>query len=79
MVTQMDNLLTENFDCDGIDARAKNYDRQQFVAWRDQAKTDGTYHHMMSRVYSGFDRVCIEDIAPWTDQNERQIEDWLGA
>ena len=79
IVQQLDTVLTQNFDCDGMDARAKAYDRENFVAWRDQAKADGTYHDMMARVYSGFDRLCIEDIAPWTDNNEQQIESWLNA
>ena len=31
----------------------------------------------MARVYSGHDRLCIEDIAPWTDADEQRIEAWL--
>jgi choline-sulfatase len=74
---ELDQILTNNFDCEGIDAQAKQYDRESFIAWQKQAKADGTYHDTMARVYSGHDRVCIEDIAPWTDTNEQQIEAWL--
>ena len=31
----------------------------------------------MALVYSGHDRICIEDIAPWTDADEQQIDAWL--
>jgi arylsulfatase K len=74
---QLDQVLTGNFDCEGIDARAKQYDKESFIAWSKEAKADGTYHDTMARVYSGYDRLCIEDIAPWTDENEQQLEAWL--
>ena len=74
---QLDQVLTGNFDCEGIDARAKQYDKESFIAWSKEAKVDGTYHDTMARVYSGYDRLCIEDIAPWTDENEQQLEAWL--
>ena len=74
---ELDQILGENFDCEGIDARAKQYDREHFVTWREQARKEGIYEDAMARVYSGYDRVCIEDIAPWTDENEQQIEAWL--
>ncbi|MDA0709758.1 MAG: sulfatase-like hydrolase/transferase [bacterium] len=76
-VQKLEGILTENFDCEGIDARAKQYDRENFVAYRERAKADGTYADMMARVYSGFDRLSIEDIARWTDGNEQRIEAWL--
>jgi len=76
---QLDKVLTGSFDCEGIDARAKQYDRENFLDWSKQAKADGTYHDTMARVYSGHDRVCIEDIAPWTDENEQQLETWLAT
>ena len=75
---ELDGVLTSNFDCEGIDARAKAYDRESFVAWREQARKEGVYEDTMARVYSGHDRICIEDIAPWTDADEQRIEAWLG-
>ena len=74
---QLDQVLTRNFDCEGIDARAKQYDKESFIAWRKKAKAGGTYHDTMARVYSGYDRLCIEDIAPWADESEQQLEAWL--
>ena len=74
---QLDQVLTGNFDCEGIDARAKQYDKESFIAWRKKAKAGGTYHDTMARVYSGYDRLCIEDIAPWADESEQQLEAWL--
>jgi len=73
----MEAVLAANFDCDGIDTRAKDYDRRSFQAWRDETVPAGTYEETMARVYSGFDRLCIEDIEPWTRHDEEQIETWL--
>ncbi len=74
---ELDRVLIANFDCEGIDARAKEYDRESFVAWREQALKEGVYEDTMALVYSGHDRICIEDIAPWTDADEQRIEAWL--
>lgn len=77
VVTELDALLTDEIDCREIDARAKRYDRASFVAWRETARRNGIYEETMSRVYSGFDRLCIEDIVRWRPEDERQIEEWL--
>jgi arylsulfatase K len=77
MVKEMDHILTSNFDCAGIDARAKIYDRENFTKWRDAQKAAGTYEDSMARIYSGFDRLCIEDIAPWRKEDEDKIVTWL--
>lgn len=78
VVARMDNILETNFDCAGIDARAKTYDRESFAPWRAEQKAAGTYEGTMAHVYSGFDRQCIENILPWRDEDEERIEDWLG-
>ncbi len=78
VAAEMEALLTGEFDCEAIDARAKAYDRESFVNWREQALADGTYREQMAHIYSGYDRQCIEDIMPWTDEDEAQIEAWLG-
>ena len=75
---QLDQVLTSNFACQEIDDRAKQYDKESFMAWSEKAKANGTYHETMASVYSGFDRLCIEDISPWTNENEQKIEAWLG-
>lgn len=78
IVGQMHRVLTDNFDCEAIDARAKAYDRECFTAWREKTLADATYRDTMAHIYSGFDRQCIEDIMPWTDEDEEQIVAWLG-
>lgn len=78
-VTSLETVLDANFDCEGIDARAKAYDRAEFVKWRETAIAEGVYETTMSHVYSGFDRQCIEDMRPWTKDDESKIEAWLEA
>ena len=70
-------ILAENFDCEAIDARAKQYDKRSFREWRAQALKDGIYEDTMAHVYSGFDRQSIEEIMPWTDEDEAQLVEWL--
>ncbi|MFW5868774.1 MAG: sulfatase, partial [Armatimonadota bacterium] len=77
VVADFDALMAANFDCEAIDARAKAYDRESFTNWRNKTLADGTYRETMAHVYSGFDRQCIEDIMPWTEDEEGQIEAWL--
>jgi arylsulfatase A-like enzyme len=77
VISEMSELLSDNFDTAEIDARAKAYDRESFSNWREGALADGSYRDTMAHVYSGFDRQCIEDIMPWTDEDEAQIEAWL--
>ena len=79
VVKELDGILEGHFDCEGIDARAKRYDKVSFRAWRDGQKTAGTYADTMALVYSGFDRLCIEDIVPWGKEDEDVIEAWLEA
>ena len=77
VVTRLEGVLDANFDSDGIDNRARAYDRAEFLKWREKARTEGTYENTMTRVYSGFDRQCIEDMRPWTSVEEDKIEAWL--
>ncbi|MBN1674564.1 MAG: sulfatase-like hydrolase/transferase [Kiritimatiellae bacterium] len=79
VAAELDGILTADLDCDGIDARAKQYDRESFLSWRQAQKAAGTYDETMARVYSGFDRLCIEDIVPWGKEDEAVIEQWLAG
>jgi arylsulfatase K len=79
VVAELEGTLHANFDCEGIDQRAKAYDRAEFLKWREKTKADGTYEDTMSHVYSGFDRQCIEDMRPWTSVEEGKIETWLAS
>ena len=73
---ELDGLLAANFDCEAIDARAKQYDKESFRPWREARLADGTYRDTMAQIYSGFDRLCIEDIVPWSDEDEARVEAW---
>ncbi|MCZ6634272.1 MAG: sulfatase-like hydrolase/transferase [bacterium] len=79
VANELDRILTDNFDCEGIDNRAKQYDRENFTRWRTEQKADGTYEEMMSTIYSGFSRLNIEDMIPWTQEDEAIIENWLAS
>ncbi|MEE2752718.1 MAG: sulfatase-like hydrolase/transferase [Candidatus Latescibacterota bacterium] len=79
VVTRLEGVLDANFDCKGIDTRAKAYDREEFLKWRDKARLEGVYEDTMAHVYSGFDRQTIEDMRPWTKSDEDQIEAWLAS
>ncbi len=74
---QMDNILESRFDCGAIDAEAKRYDMASFRNWRREQKEAGKYEDSMAYIYSGFDRLCIEDIMPWRPGDEKLIEQWL--
>jgi len=76
-VRELTGVLDANFDCDGIDRRAKAYDREEFLKWREKAKPEGTYESTMAHVYSGYDHQSIEDLQPWTAADEERIEAWL--
>ena len=77
VVARLEGVLDAHFDCEGIDQRAKAYDRASFLKWREGARAEGTYEDTMAHVYSGFDRQCIEDMRPWTSAEENQIQNWL--
>ncbi|MFP4028260.1 MAG: sulfatase [Candidatus Brocadiia bacterium] len=77
IVNELDTILTENFDPDMIHSRTRQYDRESFRQWREQQLKASTYRDMMAKIYSGYDRLCIEDIMPWTDDDEARIEAWL--
>ncbi len=77
VVAELDGLLEANFDCAGIDAAARAYDRESFLRWREGARAAGTYERDMAHVYSGFDHQSIEELRPWTAEDEARIEAWL--
>ncbi len=77
VVAELDGVLEGHFDCAGIDAAARAYDRESFLRWREGALASGTYERDMAHVYSGFDRQSIEEMRPWTAADEAVIERWL--
>ena len=74
---RMESTLSARFDCEAIDARAKRYDKENFRRWREERRAAGDYREVMSHVYSGFDRQCIEDLVPWSAEDEAVVEKWL--
>lgn len=77
VVARLEGVLDDHFDCEGIDQRARAYDREEFLRWREKARAEGIYEDTMAHVYSGFDRQSIEDMRPWTEGDEEKIEGWL--
>ena len=78
VLERMDRRLREIVDYEAVDATVKAYDRASFREWRADRLADGTYHDLMARIFSGWDR-CEEDgvIEPWTDEDEQAIVTWL--
>ena len=76
---EMDGRLRAIVDYEEVDARAKAYDRDAFRAWREEERAAGTYRDTMARIYSGFDGLRDDEIMPWTDADEEQIESWLAG
>ncbi|MBN1642125.1 MAG: sulfatase-like hydrolase/transferase [Anaerolineae bacterium] len=77
VVAEMDARLREIVDYDAVDARVKAYDRRSFRQWRAQQRAAGTYRETMARVYSGWDDLADHEVQPWTERDERQIQEWL--
>jgi arylsulfatase K len=79
VVAEMDRKLREIVDYDEVDARAKAYDKAAFREWRAEQQAAGTYRDQMARIYSGFDNLPDDEVMPWTDEDEAQIERWLNG
>ncbi|MCA1809495.1 MAG: sulfatase [Kiritimatiellia bacterium] len=77
IVSELNGILQRNFDCAGLERRARLEDRRRFVEWREGAMKDGTYNATMARIFSGYSRLCIDDYRSWTDADEEIINQWL--
>ncbi len=60
-----------------VDAKVKAYDRAAFRQWRARQQAAGTYEQTMARIYSGWNVTSEDQLVPWTEQDERQVERWL--
>ncbi|MFW5788207.1 MAG: sulfatase-like hydrolase/transferase, partial [Halanaerobiales bacterium] len=76
-VAEFEKLLGDILDYKEVDQKAKKYDKENFRKWRKEHIEIGNYKKIMSEVYSGFDRLTIEDIVPWKKADEMIIEEWL--
>ena len=79
VVREMDDMLRQIVDYEAVDAKAKDYDKEAFRQWRQDQIESGTYRDAMTRIYSGWDNLCIEDLIPWTQREESLIQSWLEA
>ena len=75
VAAEMDAALRQRVDCEKIDAAIKAHDKASFRAWREQQLAAGTYHELMSRIFSGWD--VPEKIVPWSAEDEAKVEHWL--
>ncbi len=75
----LDRLLHRVVDCEAVDADAKVEDKARFCAWRSKQLAAGTYQDTMARIFSGFDDLPQEELQPWTDADEKEIEAWIGG
>jgi hypothetical protein len=78
VVRKMDARLRQIVDYQGVDARAKAYDRRAFLQWRREQLAAGTYEWTMARIYSGWDGLGDDEVQPWTEEGEALIASWLG-
>ena len=74
----MDRLLRQVVDYEAVNARVIARDKACFVRWRSEHLAAGDYQALMTRIFSGWDRLADGEGEPWTAENERQIERWLG-
>ena len=77
MVEQMDGLLRQIVDYEAVDVKVKAYDRESFVQWRREQTEAGTYEETMARIFSGWDDLTDDAVQPWTEADERTIQDWI--
>ncbi len=78
-VAEMDALLRSIVDYEAVDAKVKAYDRESFRKWRQEQKELGTYWAYMSRIFSGWDDLAEDQVQPWTEEDEKNIEQWLNS
>jgi arylsulfatase K len=76
-VRELDAVLKQVVDYEQVDAKVKAYDKASFAAWRREHSVAGDYRTLMSRIFSGWDRLPAGEGVPWTDDDEKQIERWL--
>lgn len=77
IVKEMDGILRSFINYEAVDAKVKAYDRESFRTWRENQIQEGTYETIMGLVYSGFDNVPVNEIIPWSEEDERLILEWL--
>jgi choline-sulfatase len=74
---QLDARLRRIVDYAAVDARVKAYDRASFARWRQERLAAGDYRALMSRIFSGWDKLAADECQAWTDADEARILAWL--
>ena len=55
------------------------YDLVSFAQWRNERLAAGDYRGLMGRIFSGWDRLELGEVQPWTDEDEQYILTWLNT
>jgi arylsulfatase K len=77
IVNDIDKKLRRIVDYESVDAKVKAYDKKSFAKWRAEHKDEGTYEENMAAIHSGWDYITKDNTKAWSEENERQIIDWL--
>jgi len=74
---EMEKLLKSIVDYEKIYWRVEEYNKKSFKDWRRHHKVQGDYYKLMSKIFSGWDNVSEDEIKPWSEKEEKIIEEWL--
>lgn len=74
---EMEVLLHQVVDYEMVNARVIARDKACFAQWRNEHLAAGDYKALMTRIFSGWDRLGEGQGDPWTVENEQQIQRWL--
>lgn len=77
LVAQLDQRLRQITDYEAHDHMVKEYDHDSFRVWREGHKAAGDYETLMARIFCGADDEEPEVIPPWTEEDEKEVLDWL--
>lgn len=81
VVSALDAELREIVDYPVVARKVREYDKRSFREFREEHRRAGDYVALMSRIFSGWDRLEAnsESIEPWTRYDEAAIEEWLAT
>ncbi|MCM8757027.1 MAG: sulfatase-like hydrolase/transferase, partial [Candidatus Omnitrophica bacterium] len=77
LVAELNHLLRSLVNYPAVDQQVKNYDRESFLAWRNEQVKAGTYFQNMAKIFSGWDDLSEKEVQPWTGEDEARINRWL--
>ena len=74
---EMEKLLKSIVDYEKIYWRVEEYNKKSFKDWRSHHKVQGDYYKLMSKIFSGWNNISEDEIKPWSEKEEKIIEEWL--